>query len=133
MKKALVGCTALVAVTAAAALAADPTDTTFGTDGIAEIEARIPATGQVGGIADLEPTAGGKMLAAVYPIGRGGHYFAAARILRNGSLDRSFGRDGFTPRFRFGRESEVEGGGVLQAKRLPGQKTAASSSPATAK
>ena len=62
------------------------------------------------------------MLAAVYPIARGGHYFAAARILPNGRLDRTFGRDGFTPRFRFGRESEVEAGGVLQAEAVAGQK-----------
>ncbi len=121
LKRALIGCAVSLAVTAGAALAADPTDTTFGTDGIAEIEARIPATGQVGGIADLEPTAGGKMLAAVYAIARGGHYFAATRILRNGRLDRTFGRDGFTPRFRFGRESEVEAGGVLQAEAVAGQ------------
>ncbi len=122
LKRALIGCAVLLALTAGAALAADPTDTTFGTDGIAEIEARISATGQVGGIADLEPTAGGKMLAAVYPIARGGHYFAAARILPNGRIDRAFGRDGFTPRFRFGRESEVEGGGVLQAEAVAGQR-----------
>ena len=122
LKRALIGCAVLLALTAGAAFAADPTDTTFGTDGIAEIEARISATGQVGGIADLEQTAGGKMLAAVYPIAREGHYFAAARILRNGRLDRTFGRDGFTPRFRFGRESEVESGGVLQAEAVAGQR-----------
>jgi uncharacterized delta-60 repeat protein len=122
LKKVLIGFAVFFAVTAAVAFAANPTDTSFGTDGIAEIEARISATGQVGGIADLEPTAGGKMLAAVYPIARGGHYFAATRILRNGRLDRTFGRDGFTPRFRFGRESEVEGGGVLQAEAVAGQK-----------
>lgn len=122
LKKASIGFALFLVVTATAALAADPTDTTFGADGIAEIEARIPATGQVGGIADLEPTADGKMLAAVYPIARDGHYFAAARILRNGRLDRTFGQDGFTRRFRFGRESEVEAGGVLQAEGVAGQK-----------
>lgn len=121
LKRALIGCAVLLALAAGAALASDPTDTTFGTDGIAEIEARIPETSQVGGIADLEPTAGGKMLAAVYPIARGGHYFAAARIRRNGRLDPSFGQDGFTTRFRFGRESEVEAGGVLQAETVAGQ------------
>jgi uncharacterized delta-60 repeat protein len=122
LRRALVGFAALFAVTTGAALAADPTDTTFGTDGIAKIEARIPATGQVGGIADLEPTRGGKMLAAVYSIARGGHYFAATRLLRNGRLDPTFGRDGFTARFRFGRESEVPAGGVLQAEAVAGQK-----------
>jgi uncharacterized delta-60 repeat protein len=121
LKRALVGCAALFAVTTGAALAADPTDTTFGADGIAEIEARIPATGQVGGVVDLESAEGGKMLAAVYAIARGGHYFAAARILRNGRVDRTFGQAGFTPRFRFGRESEVGAGGVLQAEAVAAQ------------
>lgn len=122
LRRALIGFAALFAVATGAALAADPTDTTFGTDGIAKIEARIPATSQVGGIADLEPTTGGKMLAAVYSIARGGHYFAAARVLPNGRLDPTFSRDGFTDRFRFGRESEVEAGGVLQAEAVAGQK-----------
>jgi len=118
----MVGLAALSAVTAGAALAADPTDTNFGTKGIAEIEARIPATGQVGGIADLEPAAGGKMLAAVHSMAAKSHYFAAARILPNGRLDPSFGADGFTHRFQFGRESEVAAGGVLQAEAVAAQK-----------
>jgi uncharacterized delta-60 repeat protein len=121
LEKALIGFAVLFAVTAGAALAADPTDTTFGTNGIAEIEARIPGRDQVGGIADLGPARGGKMLAAVYPIARGGHYFAAARIRPNGRLDRSFGRNGFTPWVRSGR-GEVKGGGVLQAEAVAGQK-----------
>jgi uncharacterized delta-60 repeat protein len=121
LKRALIGCTVLLALTAAAALAADPTDTTFGTNGIVEIEARVPETGQVGGIADLEPGGDGRLLAAVYPIARGGHYFAAARIRPNGFPDRGFGRDGFTPRLRSGR-SEVKGGGLLQAEAVAGQK-----------
>lgn len=121
LKRALIGCAVLLALTAGAALAADPTDTTFSTNGIAEIEARVPENGQVGGIADLEPGGGGKLLAAVYAIARGGHYFAAARIRPNGRPDRSFGRDGFTPRVRSGR-GEVNGGGVLQAEAVAGQK-----------
>jgi uncharacterized delta-60 repeat protein len=121
IKGIVVGIAVLLLVTVASAVAADPTDTSFGTKGIAEIEARIPATGQVGGVVDLEPTKHGKMLAAVYPMARRGHYFAAARILPDGRLDRSFGRDGFTPRLRSGRESEVEGGGVLQAEAVVGQ------------
>ncbi len=121
LKRALIGCAVLVALAAASALAADPTDTTFGTHGIAEIEARVPENGQVGGIADLAPGGGGKLLAAVYPIARGGHYFAAARVRPNGGPDRSFGRDGLTPPFRSGR-GEVKGGGHLQAEAVAGQK-----------
>jgi uncharacterized delta-60 repeat protein len=117
----LVGFAALFALTTGAALAADPTDTTFGTNGIAQIEARVAETGQAGGVVDLEPGGGGKMLAAVYGIARGGHYFAVARIRPNGRLDRSFGRDGFTPRLRSGR-GEVKGGGVLQAEAVARQK-----------
>jgi uncharacterized delta-60 repeat protein len=121
LKRALVGFAALFAVAAGTALAADPTDSDFGRDGIAEIEARVPETGQVGGIIDLEPGGGGKMLAAVYPIARGGHYFAATRIRPNGRLDRSFGRNGFTHRVRSAR-GEVEGGGQLQAEAVVGQR-----------
>jgi uncharacterized delta-60 repeat protein len=120
LKKALIGFAVLFAATAGAALAADPTDMTFGTNGIAEIEARVPENGQVGGIVDLEPGGGGKLLAAVYPIARGGHYFAAARIRPNGRLDRGFGRDGFTAPFRSGR-GEVTGGGHLQAEAVARQ------------
>jgi len=122
LKRALIGCAVLCAVTAGAALAADPTDTTFGTNGIAEIEARFTPqedVGQVGGIADLEPTRGGKMLAAVYPIARGGHYFAAARIDRDGSRDRSFGRNGITPYIHVSYR-KGENGGVLQAEAVAG-------------
>jgi uncharacterized delta-60 repeat protein len=118
----VLGIAVLLLVTVASALAADPTDTSFGTNGIAEIEARIPATGQVGGIVDLEPATDGKVVAAVNSIAAGGHYFAAARFLRDGRLDRTFGHGGFTSRFRFGRDSEVEGGGVLQAEAVAGQK-----------
>jgi uncharacterized delta-60 repeat protein len=117
-----VGFAVLFAVTAGVALAADPTDPTFGTNGIAEIEARIPATGQVGGIVDLEPTKGGKMLAAVYPIARGGHYFAAARIDPNGALDRSFGKDGFTPYIDVSHRKGEASGGVVQAEAVAEQK-----------
>jgi uncharacterized delta-60 repeat protein len=120
LKRALIGWAVLFAVTAGAALAADPTDPTFATNGIAEIEARVPATGQVGGIADLEPGGGGRLLAAVYPISRGGHYFAAARLRPNGRPDRSFGGDGFTPRLRSG-PGEVKGPGHLQAEAVAGQ------------
>jgi uncharacterized delta-60 repeat protein len=121
LKRALIGCSVLLALTAGAALAADPTDTTFGTDGIAQIEARVAETGQAGGVVDLESGGGGKLLAAVYGIARGGHYFAVARIRPNGRLDRAFGKDGFTPRLRSGR-GEVHGGGVLQAEAVVRQK-----------
>ena len=122
LKRASIGCAVLLALTVGAAFAADPTDTTFGTDGIAEIEARFNPPEdleQVGGIADLEPTRGGKMLAAVYPIARDGQYFAAARIDRDGSPDRSFGRDGFTRLVSISSRKR-ENGGVLQAEAVAG-------------
>lgn len=122
LKRALIGFAVLFAVTAGVALAADPTDTTFGTDGIAQIEARFnppEALEQVGGIADLEPTRGGKMLAAVYPIADGGQYFAAARINPDGSPDRSFGRNGFTRPVSISSRKR-ENGGVLQAEAVAG-------------
>lgn len=122
LRKALIGFAVVFAMAAGAALAADPTDAGFGASGIVKIEARIAATGQVGGIVDLEPTRGGKMLAAVSPVAERGHYFAAARILPNGRIDRGFGHDGFTPRLRSGNEGEVKGGGVLQAEAVAGQK-----------
>jgi uncharacterized delta-60 repeat protein len=116
----------VLAIGVGAALAADPTDSGFGANGIAEIEAfvpgEIPGEDQVGGIVDLAPASGGKLLAAVYPIARGGHYFAAARIGRNGSLDKSFGEGGFTPYIDVSlRKGEVEGG-VLQAEAVVQQK-----------
>lgn len=80
----------------------------------------MPGTGQVGGVVDLEPGGGGKLLAAVYPMAREGHYFAAAMIRPNGRLDRGFGREGFTPPIRAGR-SEVEKGGHLQAEAVARQ------------
>jgi uncharacterized delta-60 repeat protein len=99
----LIVATVVLAVTATAALAADPTDTTFGTDGIA----------------DLEPTRGGKMLAAVYPIADGGQYFAAARINPDGSPDWSFGRNGFTRPVSISSRKR-ENGGVLHAEAVAG-------------
>jgi hypothetical protein len=100
LRKALIGFAVVFAVTAGTALAADPTDTGFGIKGIAEIEARVTPredVSQVGGIGDLQPTKGAKMLAAVYPIAIGGHFFAAARIDPNGRLDRGFGKDASPP------------------------------------
>ncbi len=64
----MAGAVALVALAAGVAFAADPVDHGFGSDGVATIEARIPATGQVGGIVDLEAARGGKLLAVIYPI-----------------------------------------------------------------
>jgi uncharacterized delta-60 repeat protein len=122
LKRALIGCAMVLAVTAGAAVAADPTDTTFGTNGIAEIEARVVPPeylDQVGGIADLEPTRGRKMLAAVYPIARDGHYFAAARINPDGTPDRSFGRNGITPYLNVSHRKGEERG-VLQAEAVAG-------------
>jgi uncharacterized delta-60 repeat protein len=122
LKRALSGFAVWFAVTAGAALAADPTDTTFGTNGIAEIEARVAPPeylDQVGGIADLEPTRGRKILAAVYPIARGGHYFAAARFSSDGSPDRSFGRNGITRAVNISYRKR-ESGGVLQAEAVAG-------------
>jgi len=123
LKRALIGCAVLLALAAGAALAADPTDTTFGTDGIAEIEARFTPPEdleQVGGIADLEPTRGGKMLAAVYPIADGGQYFAAARFSSDGSPDTSFGKSGITRPLHLAYRKQ-ESGGVLQAEAVAGQ------------
>jgi uncharacterized delta-60 repeat protein len=103
----------------AAALAADPTDKSFGVKGIAEIEAFADLGGgetQVGGIVDLERGRDGKLLAAVYGIARRGHYFAAARIGPDGALDKSFGEDGFTERVSYGRGREEGGRGALQAE-----------------
>lgn len=120
LKRAVLAWAVLCAVMAADSLAAEPADRAFGTTGIAEIEARLPETGQVGGIVDLEPGGGGKLLAAVYGIARDGHYFAAARIRPDGRLDRGFGRDGFTPPFRSGR-GEVTRGGHLQAEAVASQ------------
>jgi uncharacterized delta-60 repeat protein len=124
MKRALVGFAVLLAVTAGEALAADPTDNTFGTSGIAEIEARVKPhedVGQVGGIVDLQPTRSGKMLAAVDSIAVGGHFFAAARIDRDGALDRSFGKDGFTPDINAHRKGG-SAAGALQAEAVAGLK-----------
>jgi uncharacterized delta-60 repeat protein len=125
LKNALFGFAVLFAVTAGAALAADPTDRSFGTGGVAEIEARVTPhedMGQVGGIADLQPTRGGKMLAAVYPIAEGGHFFAVARIDPNGTLDRSFGKDGITPYIDVNHLKGAGEGGVLQAEAVAGPK-----------
>lgn len=112
----------LFVASAGVAVAADPTDTSFATGGIAEIEARSPDGEQVGGISDLEPAGGGRLLAAVYPIAREGHFFAAARFRRDGSLDASFGDGGFTPKVGIGRVREEDGEGTLQAEAVAGQR-----------
>jgi uncharacterized delta-60 repeat protein len=124
---ALLGFTTLALVLlVGAAFAADPTDKSFGTDGIAEIEARQPGVfindEQVGGVVDLERAKDGKLLAAVYGIAKGGHYFAAALINRNGSLDKTFGEDGFTERVRFSRAHEENENGFLQAEAVAQQR-----------
>jgi uncharacterized delta-60 repeat protein len=122
LKRASIGFAVLLALTAGAALAADPTDPTFGTDGIAQIEARFTPPEdleQVGGIADLEPTRGGKMLAAVYPIVSGGQYFAAARFSSDGSPNRGFGKRGITRPVHLAYRKQ-ESGGVLQAEAVAG-------------
>jgi uncharacterized delta-60 repeat protein len=106
-------------VSIGAALAADPTDKSFGVDGIAEIEAfaELPESEtQVGGIVDLERGQGGKLLAAVYGIAKRGHYFAAARINPDGTLDKAFGEGGFTPYFNVSRRRRETEGGVLDAE-----------------
>jgi uncharacterized delta-60 repeat protein len=120
-----IGIAVLLAVTAGAALAADPTDGSFGTNGVVEIEARTqtgPRDEQVGGIVDLEQTGDGKLLAAVHSITRGGHYFAVARVNPDGSLDTTFGEGGFTPRLAFSRAHEIEEEGALQAEAVAVQK-----------
>jgi uncharacterized delta-60 repeat protein len=122
LRRASIGCAVLLALTAGAALAADPSDTTFGTNGIAQIEARFTPPEdleQVGGIADLAPTRREKMLAAVYPIASGGQYFAAARFSSDGSLDRSFGKSGITRPVHLAYRKQ-ESGGVLQAEAVAG-------------
>lgn len=110
---------AFLLLSVAAALAADPTDKSFGVDGIAEIEAfaELPEREtQVGGIVDLERSRDGKLLAAVYGIAKGGHYFAAARINPDGTLDKAFGEGGFTRCFNVSRRRHETEGGVLQAE-----------------
>jgi uncharacterized delta-60 repeat protein len=109
----------LLLLTVGAAFAADPTDKGFGTQGIAEIEALVEVPEdreQVGGIVDLERDRDGGLLAAVYGIARGGHYFAATRIEPNGALDESFGEGGFTRYFDVSRRRHESEGGVLDAE-----------------
>jgi uncharacterized delta-60 repeat protein len=126
LKESLICFAVLFAVTAGAASAADPTDTSFGAGGIAEIEARRPGVSaneeQVGGIVDLEPAKEGKLLAAVSGIAKGGHFFAAARFDEDGSLDKSFGEAGFTQPVRFSRAHEENGEGFLQAEAVAQQR-----------
>jgi uncharacterized delta-60 repeat protein len=116
---AVVVCAAVfLLISVAAALAANPTDKSFGVDGIAEIEAFAELPGgetQVGGIVDLERERDGKLLAAVYGIAKGGHYFAAARIGPDGSLDKSFGEGGFSERVTYSHGHE-ENRRALQAE-----------------
>ncbi len=125
LKRASIGLAVVFAVTAGAAFAADPTDNTFGTSGIAEIEARQPgpfvSEEEVGGVADLAPAAGGGILAAVEGITRHSHYFAAARIDADGGLDTSFGEGGFTTRLWFSHTHEIEQQGALQAEAVAEQ------------
>jgi len=126
IKGIVVGIAVLLLVMVASALAADPTDTSFGTKGIAEIEASLPEGETdgfeegLGSIVDLEPDGHGKLLAAVGPIPgsiKNNHFFAASRILSDGHPDPGFDRDGLTRR----RRVEIpngEGGaaGVLRAE-----------------
>ena len=107
------------------ASAADPTDRTFGADGIAEVEARVSPdeeADQVGGIVDLEPTEGGGTLAAVGSITGRGHFFAAARFDTDGSPDQSFGQDGVTPYISVYHRRGETSGGVLQAEAVTEQR-----------
>ncbi len=111
---------ALLLLSVGTALAANPTDESFGNKGIAAIEAREPGPfindEQVGGIVDLERSGDGKLLAAIDGIAKGGHYFAVARINPDGSLDTSFGESGFSQRVRFSRGHEENEQGFLQSE-----------------
>jgi uncharacterized delta-60 repeat protein len=126
IKVTLVAILVLLLVMVSVALAADPTDKSFGTKGIAEIEASLPEGETdgfeegLGSIVDLEPDGHGKLLAAVGPIPgsiKRNHFFAAARILPDGHPDPGFGRDGLTRRRRI-EIPNGEGGaaGVLRAE-----------------
>ncbi|MGH7193388.1 MAG: hypothetical protein ACREJM_07610, partial [Candidatus Saccharimonadales bacterium] len=79
-------------VTVSSALAAGALDPAFGTNGLV----LTPACGQGGGLSAVAVLPGGKLLVAgtVQPNGSNGNY-VLARYNANGSLDTTFGVDGF--------------------------------------
>ncbi len=88
----------------AAALASDQTDPTFGQGGVALVPQPRNAASAGAGIWGLDGAAEGKFVAALGGVGRYA-YFGAAQFNQDGSLDQSFGSQGFTPQFEIPRSA----------------------------
>jgi uncharacterized delta-60 repeat protein len=90
----------------APALGIDQTDRTFGTDGVAEIPLPPEAHAHEGlpAILDLAGDPGGKMVAAIGGGFFSSRYFGAASFTPDGTLDDSFGSEGFTEQVEIHRE-----------------------------
>jgi uncharacterized delta-60 repeat protein len=108
---------ALLAAGMVAAAAADRTDPTFGSGGVAEVPAPPETQGRTIGVKDLALVSGGKLAAAVGGI-EGSSYFAAARLGETGDLDPTFGRAGFTERLQIRRSGFAWEGLRTQAQGL---------------
>jgi uncharacterized delta-60 repeat protein len=80
---------------AASALAADQSDPSFGQNGVARVPLPPKAALAEAGIWDLAGTPEGKMAAAIAGESYAG-YFGAARLNEDGTIDKSFGQEGFT-------------------------------------
>jgi uncharacterized delta-60 repeat protein len=106
-----------LALLALVAVAADRRDASFGSDGVAQ-PPPPSKTGSVGlGIRDLAAAGAGRLFAAVGDLAGGERgYFAAARISPGGSLDASFGQDGYTARVRVRHGGPAGAGLQLRAR-----------------
>ena len=85
-----------------AALAADRTDPYFGQNGLATVPQPKGAASAAAGVWDLDRAPDGRLVAALGGVGEYA-YFGAARFNEDGSVDRSFASEGFTPEFVFPR------------------------------
>lgn len=108
-------------VTACGAQAADRTDRSFGGDGfVKDWVGPVVDPGPLGpNIWDLAEHRGG-FVGSLADLSREQEYFGAVRYRRNGSIDRGFGRDGFTrpiEREHFGR-TQAQGIAVQRDGRI---------------
>ncbi len=104
-------------VGAAVATAADRTDPSFGSGGVAQVPPSAETQGRTVGVTGLALLDGGRLAAAVGGI-EGSRYFAVARLGESGALDASFGLGGFTERLQIRRPGFAWEGLRTQAQQL---------------
>jgi uncharacterized delta-60 repeat protein len=111
-----------LAIAAGLAAAADRTDRSFGEGGVAQLPSPPEAGRSAVGVRDLATVGGGRLVAAVGDLEGGRGWFGAAGISRKGSLDASFGSNGYTARLRIRHGGPAGSGLQLHARAIALQK-----------